>query len=86
MEAGHCVSSRNGNQSLGVIRLDNGNGNSVRRQKECLELCKNRSGASGCELIWNQLNNGCYAHTNSISHGNGAEHHLCWIFSQCYGL
>jgi len=35
---------------------------------------------TGCEVIWNQSNQGCYIHHSSlITKGNGHDRHLCWI-------
>merc|ERR1711862_85986 len=38
-------------------------------------------GATGCEVIWDQGNRGCYVHTAEVERGNGVARHQCWIFS-----
>ena len=43
------------------------------------------AGATGCELILDQPNRGCYAMTQQVSRGNFAARHYCWVFSKCAG-
>lgn len=86
MEAGYCVTGDSADQNSGVIKLtSNVDENTAVRQADCLELCKAVSGATGCELIWNHHNVGCYAHTEEIARGNGIDNHGCWVFSKCSG-
>ena len=83
MEKGFCVNSYGGDQNSGVKKLSSLDGNTPERQEECLERCHSESKATGCEVIWNQSNRGCYVHTNKIARGNGMSHHECWVFSKC---
>ena len=50
----------------------------------CLERCKTVKGATGCEVIWNQWNKGCYVHTAEVARGNGVGNHYCWVMAKCY--
>ena len=52
-------------------------------QRECLKHCQFFQFATGCEVIWNQGNRGCYAHTKEVARGNGHDNHFCWVFSKC---
>jgi len=81
-QQGFCVKSNGWDQNSGVIKLDSNGGHSEARHKECWAKCKASGEAvkSGCELIWNQSNQGCYLHTKTIDHGNGVQNHKCWIF------
>ena len=81
MEAGYCVKEDGSDQNSGVNKLNDLDGNTPERQEECLDLCKAVSGATGCEVIWNRNNRGCYVHTEEIARGNGADNHECWVFS-----
>merc|ERR1712130_371549 len=85
MERGFCVKRNGYDQNSGVVKLNNLNGNTARRQKQCLKMCLARRGATGCEVIWNQGNRGCYVHTRQVARGNNAARHRCWIFSKCRG-
>ena len=58
-------------------------GNTTEAQINCLRECHTRQGATGCEVIWDQGNRGCYIHTQSVAKGNEADRHYCWIFSKC---
>ena len=82
-EQGFCVTSNGKDQNSGVKKLNRRNGNTVKRQERCLSLCKSVPGATGCEVIWNQNNRGCYAHTQEVASGDGADKHFCWVFSKC---
>jgi len=81
-EAGFCVKQDGRDQNSGVIKLNDLDGNTVRRQEDCLKLCLARPGVTGCEVIWNQGNRGCYAHTQPVSRGNNVDRHKCWICDQ----
>ena len=83
METGFCVLPNGGDQNSGVIKLNDLDGNTPERQEMCLELCQEVDGATGCEVIWDQGNRGCYAHTAEVDRGNGVDRHECWIFSKC---
>ena len=38
----------------------------------------------GCEFIWgDRSNKGCYTHYLPVAKGNGADQHICWVFSKC---
>jgi len=81
VEEGFCVKQDGGDQNDGVIKINNMDGNTEEAQKECLQACLNHEGATGCEVIWDQGNRGCYIHTDIIHHGNGVGNHLCWLFT-----
>jgi hypothetical protein len=83
IEKGFCVKSNGGDQNAGVIKLDSLDGNTAGRQASCLKRCRARQNATGCEVIWNQGNRGCYVHTASIARGNKVVRHMCWVFSKC---
>ena len=70
-------------QNSGVIKLDNVDGNTEAAQAKCLKRCREKSGSTGCEVIWNQSNRGCYIHTQEVARGTGVDNHMCWIFSKC---
>ena len=72
-------------QNSGVIKMNNVDGNTEAAQNECMKLCLQRKDATGCEVIWNQGNRGCYIHTQHVAKGNNAGNHYCWIFSKCKG-
>ena len=82
-ELGFCVTSSGLDQNSGVKKLDGSDGDTVERQEQCLTSCRSVTGATGCELIWGQIQNGCYAHTHDIVEGNGVRMHYCWVFSKC---
>ena len=86
IEKGFCVLPNGGDQNSGVIKLNNVDGNTAQAQATCLNLCRQRAGATGCEVIWHQGNRGCYVHTQTVARGNGVSRHMCWIFSKCAGL
>ena len=83
MEKGFCVKENGGDQNSGVIKLNELDGNTPQRKEECLELCHSNDQATGCEVIWDQGNRGCYVHTQEIARGNGRDRHDCWVFSKC---
>ena len=85
-ETGFCVKSNGGDQNSGVIKLDSVNffdttdhRRNQNKVDECLELCSEVEGATGCEMIWDQSNRGCYAHTREIARGNGVARHTCYL-------
>ena len=83
IERGFCVLSNGADQNGGVIKKNNFDGNTASRQQQCLELCRAHPGATGCEVIWNQGNRGCYIHTQAVAKGNNVGNHMCWVFSKC---
>jgi len=82
-ESGFCVLPNGGDQNSGVIKVNNVNGDTATAQKNCLSACQAYGGATGCEVIWDQRNRGCYIHTQSVARGNRVARHACWIFSKC---
>lgn len=80
VENGFCVLPSGGDQNSGVIKVNSEDGNTDDAQKTCLKACIEYEGSTGCEVIWDQGNRGCYIHTAEVSHGNGVDRHLCWIF------
>ena len=87
IEQGYCITLFGRDQNSGVKKL-NGmyNGDTLDGQKECLKLCRSVQGVTGCEVIWDQGNRGCYAHTREVARGNGEARHKCWVFSKCKGM
>ena len=86
MEKGFCVLSNGEDQNSGVVKINNVDGNTKEAQAICLAKCKQHEAATGCEVIWDQGNRGCYVHTQSIARGNAVERHQCWVFSKCSKL
>ena len=82
-EKGYCVTASGADQNSGVIKLNDLDGNTWNRQEQCLKLCRTVAGVRGCEVIWDQDNRGCYAHTQEVASGNGVDRHFCWDFSKC---
>lgn len=88
-QQGFCVLSNGNDQNSGVINLeagdyrdgDNSGVTDEVKVEECLKLCACYSGArvTGCEMIWDQGNRGCYVHTDFISHGNNVGRHSCYL-------
>ena len=59
-----------------MIKVNSVNGDSVDAQRICMAACLKHKGATGCEVIWDQGNRGCYIHTSKvIDHGNRVPHH-----------
>ena len=83
-EKGFCVTSSGSDQNEGVIIINSIDGNTEESQLECLNICLAYPGSTGCEVIWNQNNRGCYIHTKPIARGNLVNNHYCWVFSKCY--
>lgn len=84
-ENGFCVKSNGADQNSGVVKIDalSNYGTSEEARHACLAKCHARADATGCEVIWNQGNRGCYAMTQAVARGNGVGNHYCWIFSKC---
>ena len=73
-------------QNSWVKKLDSLDGNSSERRHSCFEKCNYESGATGCELIWNNKDHGCYVHTSTyVARGSGTANHTCWVFGKCNG-
>jgi len=81
VEEGYCVKQDGSDQNNGVIKYNSFDGNTEDAQKQCLQKCLDYDGATGCEVIWDRGNRGCYIHTDIIDHGNLAGNHLCWVFT-----
>lgn len=82
-EQGFCETSNGEDQNSGVKKLNSLDGNTLEMQEQCLKMCRSVAGVTGCELIWDRDNQGCYAHTQEIASGNGVDRHFCWVFSKC---
>ncbi len=83
MEQGFCVKNNGVDQNSGVIKINGKDGNTENAQQTCLEECLKNDKATGCEVIWDQGNRGCYVHTDEVARGNQVQRHKCWIFSKC---
>ena len=76
---GFCLSNGN-DQNSGVIKLDAANGGSSVREAQCLADCKEHSADwTGCEVIWDQGNQGCYVHTEHVNSANSVDRHKCLL-------
>jgi len=84
VETGYCVKADTTDQNEGVIKINSIDGNTKEAQQECLRACLKHKGATGCEVIWDQGNRGCYIMTDVIDHGNQVDRHLCWLFNEKY--
>jgi len=71
---GYCLDSNGQDQNSGVITL------SGPTAEQCLAACRNHNGATGCELIKNQGNQGCYVHTEDVASGSQHSNHICYLF------
>lgn len=78
-EEGFCVKKDGSDQNTGVKKLNALNGNTLKAQNDCLKLCLSTPGLTGCEVIWDQGNKGCYSHTLPVFGGNGDTGHICWV-------
>ena len=48
---------------------------------ECLEMCLQVPGATGCETVTTVATWECVVHRSpTIDHGNGVDGHHCWVF------
>ena len=84
-EPGSCVTRSGADRKSGVIKLDSIDSNSTEVHSRCLGKCRRHKGATGCEMIWDQRDSGCYVHTHGIDRGNNDTNHFCWVFSKCAG-
>jgi len=66
-----------------VVLLGHLSGGDDVQRTQCLGLCfVSHLSITGCELIVNQWNAGCYAHTSTrVAQANGAANHWCWLNS-----
>ena len=80
MENGYCLDINNKNQK-GELELKTFEGNTEEDQANCLKLCREHSGATGCQFKF--ANRKCYVHIKPVSKGNGMGSYLCWIFTEC---
>merc|ERR1712166_94155 len=77
--AGFCLSNGN-DQNSGVIKLDGGNYEGNTKEAQCLAQCKEHSADwTGCEVIWDQGNAGCYVHTEHVNSANSYVRHKCLL-------
>lgn len=79
-ENGFCVTASGGDQNSGVTKINGLDGNTIAAQAHCYQKCLATPGATGCEVIWDQNNRGCYVHTKEAARGNNAARHMCSIF------
>ena len=87
-EKGGCMTENGGKPWTGVIKKEDGvNVNTDKLRQECLQWCKSQSNltVTGCEVIQDKWNQGCYAHTQNVAFGNKVDKHFCWVFSKCKG-
>ena len=89
-EPGYCETSDGSRQNSGKIQKFGPNNelladiNTAYLENLCLKECREQPGATGCEIVWGRDTRGCYAHTNEVSRGSGAQkgyQHMCWIFN-----
>ena len=78
-QQGFCVTGNNRDQNSGVYKLQGGDFFTEEAHQTCLEMCACFPGATGCEMIWDQYNRGCYVHTGEVARGNGRNRHSCYI-------
>merc|ERR1711865_1025610 len=77
--AGFCMSNGN-DQNSGVTTLDGGDYEGNTREAQCLAQCKEHSADwTGCEVIWDQGNRGCYVHTEHVNYANNVDKHKCLL-------
>jgi len=76
---GYCTVNRE-DQNSGVLKVSSQNMNSDNIREQCLDVCKTVPGATGCEVVWDLINQGCYVHTQRITEASGAARHYCAIF------
>lgn len=85
-ELGYCLRSDGKDQNSGVVKKNSLDGKTKERQDSCLEECRAYPGATGCEVIWDRSNRGCYVHTKDVARGNGKDKYSCWAFGQCQDM
>merc|ERR1712166_481261 len=77
--AGFCMSNAN-DQNNGVTKLEGGNYEGNTKEAQCLAQCKEHSADwTGCEVIWDQGNRGCYVHTEHVNYANNVDKHKCLL-------
>jgi hypothetical protein len=80
---GACANKLGIEQQDGVIKLLNGDFSTEAEQRRCLQTCQALEGATGCQVVWNSGQRGCYAHTATVDSHTQSSRHVCWIFSEC---
>merc|ERR1711865_197426 len=76
---GFCLSNGN-DQNSGVTKLDEGNYEGNTKEAQCLAQCKEHAADwTGCEVIWDQGNAGCYVHTEHVNYANNVDKHKCLL-------
>merc|ERR1712028_101958 len=77
--AGFCMSNAD-DQNNGVTKLDGSNYEGNTKEALCLAQCKEHSADwTGCEVIWDQGNAGCYVHTEHVNSANSVARHKCLL-------
>merc|ERR1712195_169625 len=77
--AGFCL-SHGSDQNNGVTKLEGGNYEGNTKEAQCLAQCKEHSADwTGCEVIWDQGNAGCYVHTEHVDSANSVARHKCLL-------
>merc|ERR1712166_1033788 len=77
--AGYCLSNGR-DQNSGVTKLDGSNYEGNTKEAQCLAQCKEHSADwTGCEVIWDQGNAGCYVHTEHVDSANSVARHKCLL-------
>merc|ERR1712166_1096723 len=77
--AGFCMSNAI-DQNNGVTKLEGGNYEGNTKEAQCLAQCKEHSADwTGCEVIWDQSNRGCYVHTEHVNYANNVDKHKCLL-------
>merc|ERR1712028_44525 len=77
--AGFCMSNAI-DQNNGVTKLEGGNYEGNTKEAQCLAQCKEHSADwTGCEVIWDQGNAGCYVHTEHVNYANNVDKHKCLL-------
>merc|ERR1712195_82818 len=77
--AGFCMSNAI-DQNNGVTKLEGGNYEGNTKEAQCLAQCKEHSADwTGCEVIWDQGNAGCYVHTEHVNYANSVARHKCLL-------
>jgi len=78
---GACMSG-NVDQDQGVVKLDGGDYKGSDKEAQCLAKCQAYGIWTGCEVIWDQDNRGCYVHTQPVNWANLKNRHGCLLRGQ----
>ena len=87
-EKGYCLNPDRVDIKKGVHKL-HGNNVMTREQKdECIQLCMNYGGATGCEWKGNGSGKGCFVHTKPVGMGSGSGSitTYCVVASKCISV